>query len=155
MMLMVMRALSHKNDGECRLPPIESRRAGLRGGKLEEPLHYSPDENRPFNEQSGMPEPGLSRADSGHHAAFHELEDDSHQLSHSHEYADACGGNDSTAMETLDEVQDTAQDGHMQNGCHREWDQQGDPMYQRSFAVRMDPVRNAPHVDAGHQTFFT
>ena len=33
----------------------------MRGGKPEEAAHYSPDENRPSNEQSGAPEQGTDR----------------------------------------------------------------------------------------------
>ena len=40
----------------CRLAPIESRRAGLRGGKPLDAPQASPDENRPSNDQSGAEE---------------------------------------------------------------------------------------------------
>lgn len=47
----------------CRLAPVESRRAGLRGGKPLDAPQASPDENRPSNDQSGA-EDFNDRADS-------------------------------------------------------------------------------------------
>lgn len=133
----------------CRPPPIESRRAGLRGGKPEEQAHCSPDENRPSNDQAGTLEAGTdgpgsgSNADSTQQAAAEpanggvRFEDDRPEVSASY-------GN----------MQDDDGDGHqqyMQNGHHALWSSSAaaPPMFHRSFAVGVEPAHNVPYMQPG------
>lgn len=140
----------------CRPPPIESRRAGLRGGKPEEQTHSSPDENRPSNDQATTLEAGTDGPGSDSNA-------DSRQQ------AAAEPGNNATfldgrpeASEPYDNMQDNACDGHqeyMQNGHHALWSSNvaAPPMLHRSFAVGVDPVHTVPYTKPGdtNHSFFT
>lgn len=139
----------------CRPPPIESRRAGLRGGKPEEQTHSSPDENRPSNDQSGVPKAGSDQPESGSNAES-ENQADAHMASRPHSFENGI----SNAPETYGEVQDDCngqQNVHMQNGYHAGWNHNAAPMYQRSFAVGVEPMTTAPYTNANgtNHTFFT
>ena len=141
----------------CRPPPIESRRAGLRGGKPEEQTHSSPDENRPSNDQAGTQEADTeghgsgSNADSRQQAATEpagggvSLEDDRPEVS-----------------EPYDNMQDNGGDGHqeyMHNGHHALWSSgaAAPSMFHRSFAVGVEPVHTVPCMKPGdtNHSFFT
>lgn len=134
----------------CRPPPIESRRAGLRGGKPEEATHSSPDENRPSNDQSGAPEAGTDRPESDSNA------ESEHQ---------AANGITNGAYDEPED--DRSEDSAMQDGeaqyQHEQVDQHGwgqaiasVPVYQRSFAVT-EPSSHVPHANGNSTTpsFFT
>ena len=124
---------------------MESRRAGLRGGKPEEAAHYSPDENRPSNEQSGAPEQGSDRLepDSNAESEFQAANGwaaDAHANSHA-AYAQHDGA------------------GHSNDQYANGWGQNGaaGPVYQRSFAVVNERVNHGqqPNSHVTTSAFFT
>ena len=147
--------MHHTSMYVCRLPPIESRRAGLRGGKPEEQNHSSPDENRPSNDQAGSLEAGPDELGSGSHA-------DSRQQAAAEPVGGdiSFGGGRPEVSEQYNEAQDFGDDDHqeyMQNGHHAVWDSSAaaPSMFHRSFGV--EPVHNAPCMKDGdtHHSFFT
>lgn len=118
--------------------PVESRRAGLRGGKPEEGTHSSPDENRPSNDQSGAPDSGTDRPDSDSNA------ESEHQAHNGAMCTTWPGG--------------SVEDNEMQNcqggydPCpidHTGWETHTAPGhgYQRSFAVPSEPLHRASHAN--------
>ncbi|KAL3157904.1 hypothetical protein ABBQ32_012312 [Trebouxia sp. C0010 RCD-2024] len=142
-----------------RPPPIESRRAGLRGGKPEEQAHSSPDENRPSNDQAGAQEASTDGAGSGSHAE-----------SHQQPGPELAGGDARYHVEDFrpdvseygDEMQDDANDrSYMQDSHdhHAVWGSHAAaaPMFHRSFAVGNEPVTAVPYVKSGetHHSYFT
>lgn len=147
--------MHHTNIYVCRPPPIESRRAGLRGGKPEEQTHSSPDENRPSNDQAGSLEAGPDELGSGSHA-------DSRQQAAAEPVSGdiSFGGGRPEVSEHYNEVQDADDDDHqeyMQNRHHAVWSSSAaaPPLFQRSFGI--EPVYAAPGMKDGdtHHSFFT
>lgn len=144
----------------CRPPPIESRRAGLRGGKPEEQAHYSPDENRPSNDQAGDLEAPMDGAGAGSNA-------ESHQQATAELAGDDDRYQDSRAdvSDYYDQMQDDAEDnpGYLQDGHdqYAAWSSHvaPAPMFHRSFAVGVEsgPVNAVPYVKTGdiNGSYFT
>ncbi len=128
----------------CRPAPIESRRAGLRGGKPEEATHSSPDENRPSNDQSGALESDPDRPQSDSNA------ESEHQAANGFTHDAYEAGNDS-----FDDSRVQDGDEHYQHA----WGQgmAGGSVYQRSFAVHAEPLSHVPHAhgNAATPSFFT
>ena len=141
---------------ERRPPPVEGRRAGLRGVKPDEQNHSSPDENRPFNDQAGTLEAGTDGPGSGSNA-------DSRQAA-AEPAVDGIGFEDDRleVSEPHDNMRDADGDGHqeyMHNGHHAPWNSTAvaRPLLHRSFAVGVEPVQTVPYMKPGDtsHSFFT
>ena len=145
--------MHHASMHMRRPPPIESRRAGLRGVKPEEQAHSSPDENRPSNDQAGIPEAGMDGPRSGSNAESRQ------------QAADELAGGAvrfEGESEAYDEMQDDDGDDnqeYVQNGHHAQWGSgaAAAPMFHRSFAVGVETVNTVPYMSPGdtNHTFFT
>ncbi|DBA82749.1 hypothetical protein WJX77_007341 [Trebouxia sp. C0004] len=118
--------------------PIESRRAGLRGGKPEEGTHSSPDENRPSNDQSGAPDSGTDRPDSDSNA------ESEHQAPSGVMCTTWPGGSmDDNEMQNGQGDYNPCPVGHTGWGAHTA----ASHGYQRSFAVPSEPLNRASHAN--------
>ena len=138
-----------------RPPPIESRRAGLRGGKPEEQAHSSPDENRPSNEQSGALEAEGDRLESGSNAEP-EQQAGADMASRSH----TLENDRSEESDVYDDVDEQAHHSiHVQPGYHTGWGHtvNAGAAYQRSFPVGLEPTNTLPHTASNgiHHSYFT